>query len=49
VTGLIAARMARRGESARDAAAALMAKARAQAIPGVGPVLFPRRDDDDEY
>jgi hypothetical protein len=41
VTGLIAARMARRGESAREAAAALMAKARAQTIPGVGPVLFP--------
>jgi subtilase family protein len=41
VTGLIAARMARRGESAREAAAALLAKARAQTIPGVGPVLFP--------
>jgi hypothetical protein len=38
--------MARSGESARAAAAALLAKARAQAIPGVGPVLFPRRDDD---
>ena len=35
VTGLIAARMARRGESAREAAAALLAKARAQTIPGV--------------
>jgi len=41
VTGLIAARMARCGESARDAADALLAKARAQTIPGVGPVLFP--------
>jgi Subtilase family len=41
VTGLIAARMARCGESAREAAAALLAKARCQAIPGVGPVLFP--------
>jgi subtilisin family serine protease len=41
VTGLIAARMARCGESAREAAAALLAKARAQTIPGVGPVLFP--------
>jgi subtilisin family serine protease len=41
VTGLIAARMARRGESAQDAAAALLAKAAAQTIPGVGPVLFP--------
>jgi hypothetical protein len=41
VTGLIAARMARRGESAQDAAAALLAQARAQTIPGVGPALFP--------
>jgi subtilisin family serine protease len=48
VTGLIADRMARSGESAQAAAAALLAKARAQAIPGVGPVLLPRRDDDDE-
>jgi Subtilase family len=47
VTGLIAARMARYGESAREAAAALLAKARAQTIPGVGPVLFPCCDDDD--
>ena len=41
VTGMIAARMTRCGESAREAAAALLAKARSQAIPGVGPVLFP--------
>jgi hypothetical protein len=41
VTGLIAARMARRGESAREAAAALLARARAQTIPRVGPVLLP--------
>ena len=47
VTGLIAARMARCGESAREAAAALLAKARAQTIPGVGPVLFPGCDDGD--
>ena len=47
VTGLIAARMARCGESAREAAAALLAKARAQAIPGVGPVLLPSCDDGD--
>ena len=47
VTGLIAARMARCGESARVAADALMAKARAQTIPGVGPALFPCCDDDE--
>jgi len=47
VTGLIAARMARRGESAREAAAALLAKART--IPGVGPVLLPCCGDDDEH
>jgi subtilisin family serine protease len=46
VTGLIATRMARRGESAREAAAALLASART--IPGVGRVLLPRSDDDDE-
>ena len=48
VTGLIAARMTRCGESAREAAAALLAKARAQTIPGVGPVLFPCCDGDDD-
>jgi hypothetical protein len=47
VTGLIAARMARCGESARDAAAVLLAKARAQTIPGVGPVLFPGCEGDE--
>ena len=47
VTGLIAARMARRGESAREAAAALLAKART--IPGVGRVLLPCCGDDDEH
>jgi subtilisin family serine protease len=40
VTGLIASRMSRSGETARQAAAAVLAEARAQAIPGVGPVLL---------
>jgi subtilisin family serine protease len=47
VTGLIAARMTRRGESAQEAAAALLAKAWTQRIRGVGPVLLPSCEDDD--
>jgi hypothetical protein len=47
VTGMIAARMVRCGESAREAADALLAEARAHTIPGVGPVLLPRCEGDD--
>ena len=50
VAGLIAARMTRTGESARQAADALLAAARAQQVPGLGPVLLPcdRGDRDRE-
>ena len=48
VSGLIAARMSRTGETARHAAAALLAEAREHAIPGVGPVLLPRCHGHDE-
>jgi Subtilase family len=41
VTGSIAARMSRTGETARQAAAAVLAEARRRAIPGVGPVVLP--------
>jgi Subtilase family len=41
VSGLIAARMSETGETGTQAAAALLAQAQAQAMRGVGPVIFP--------
>jgi subtilisin family serine protease len=41
VSGLIAARISGTGENGPQAAAALLAQAQAQAIPGLGPVIFP--------
>jgi subtilase family protein len=45
VAGLIAARMARTGESSTDATASLMATARANPLPDVGPALHPCQHD----
>jgi subtilisin family serine protease len=46
VSGLIAARMSATGESARTATEAVLERARAEAVPGVGPVLLPHCRDD---
>jgi subtilisin family serine protease len=42
VAGLIAAEISQAGLTAPDATQAVLARARSQEIPGVGPVLYPR-------
>jgi hypothetical protein len=49
VSGLIAARMSETGETGPQAAKALLARAQAQHMRGVGPVIFPGQACDDRY
>jgi len=49
VSGLIAARISETGESGPQAAEAILARARAQPMPGVGPVIFPGQACDDRH